>query len=176
LDQLVSVGGMDSMLTTIWLIICAMGFGAVMEFAGMLERINQSIMRLAQTTARLIVTTISTGIGLNMIAGDDYLAIVLPGRMYKAEYAHRGLAPWNLSRAIKDAGATTSALVPWNTAGAFMAGTLGVATLTYLPYSIFNLAIPLISIGLGVTGFRIDRLPGHTSVSPERATEGGEAA
>lgn len=175
LDQLVSVGGMDSMLTTIWLIICAMGFGAVMEFAGMLERINQSIMRLAQSTARLIATTVATGIGLNMIAGDDYLAIVLPGRMYKAEFAKRGLAPWNLSRAIKDAGATTSPLVPWNTAGAFMAGTLGVATLTYLPYCFFNVAIPVISVVLGVTGFKIDRLDDREVWPPEQAALQGGA-
>jgi NhaC family Na+:H+ antiporter len=159
LDELLSRGGMASMLTTVWLILSAMMFGAVMETTGMLARIAASILTLVRGTGSLIAATIGTAIGMNVIASDQYIAIVLPGRMFRAEYARRRLAPKNLSRALEDGGTLTSPLVPWNTCGAFMATTLGVSTFTYLPFAFFNLINPLVSLAYGFTGFTIEKLP-----------------
>jgi len=159
LDELLSRGGMASMLSTVWLIISAMMFGAVMETTGMLQRIAATILGAVRGTGSLIAATLATAFGMNVIASDQYIAIVLPGRMFRAEYQRRGLHPKNLSRSLEDAGTLTSALVPWNTCGAFMAQTLGVATLTYAPYAFFNLLNPLISMTYGFTGFTIEKLP-----------------
>jgi NhaC family Na+:H+ antiporter len=159
IDDLLSRGGMSSMLNTIWLIVSAMIFGAVMETTGMLAEIARSILAAVRGTGSLIAATLGTALGMNILASDQYIAIVLPGRMYREEYARRGLAPQNLSRALEDAGTLTSALVPWNTCGAFMAQTLGVATAAYLPFCFFNLINPLISATYGFTGFKITRLP-----------------
>lgn len=162
LDELLSRGGMASMLTTVWLILSAMMFGAVMETTGMLARIAASILTMVRGTGSLIAATIGTAIGMNVIASDQYIAIVLPGRMFRAEYARRGLAPKNLSRALEDGGTLTSPLVPWNTCGAFMATTLGVATFTYLPFAFFNLINPVVSVIYGFTGFTIEKVaPGE---------------
>jgi NhaC family Na+:H+ antiporter len=159
-DELLSRGGMGSMLTTIWLILCALTFGAVMEHAGMLERLIQSVLAAAQSTGALIAAVLLTCIGVNIVAADQYIAIVVPGKMYRAEFRRRGLRARNLSRAIEDAGTLTSPLVPWNTCGAFMAGTLGVATFAYLPYAFFNLINPVVSLIYGVTGFTIRKMEG----------------
>ncbi len=158
LDDLLSRGGMGSMLNTVWLILAAMTFGAVMEKTGMLGRIAESILGAVRGTGSLILATLSTSIGMNVLASDQYIAIVLPGRMFRAEFARRGLAPQNLSRALEDSGTMTSSLVPWNTCGAFMAQTLGVATLTYAPYAFFNLLSPVISAIYGFTGFSIVKI------------------
>ncbi|MPY91318.1 MAG: Na+/H+ antiporter NhaC [Luteitalea sp.] len=158
LDELLSRGGMASMLSTVWLIVSAMMFGAVMETTGMLERIARAILGLVTGTGSLISATIVTSIGMNVIASDQYIAIVLPGRMFRAEFARRGLDPKNLSRSLEDAGTLTSALVPWNTCGAFMAQTLGVATLTYAPYAFFNLISPVVGAVYGFSGFKIARI------------------
>lgn len=155
LDSLLSRGGMSSMLNTVWLILCAMAFGSVMEQVGLLERIIKAILSSVESTTGLIVTTVFTCIGANVMTADQYIAIVLPGRMYKLEYAKRGLAPQNLSRTLEDAATMTSPLIPWNTCGAYMAGTLGVATLSYLPYAFFNLLGPILCIAFAVTHFRI---------------------
>ena len=155
LDSLLSRGGMSSMLNTVWLILCAMAFGSVMEQVGLLQRILSAILSSVESTAGLIVTTVFTCIGANMMTADQYIAIVLPGRMYKLEYAKRGLAPQNLSRTLEDSATITSPLIPWNTCGAYMAGTLGVATLSYLPYAFFNLLGPLFCIAFALTHFRI---------------------
>ncbi|MCJ7557863.1 MAG: Na+/H+ antiporter NhaC [Gammaproteobacteria bacterium] len=157
-DALLSRGGMSSMLTTIWLIICALAFGAVLEHAGILSRLIGSVLTAAKSTGSLIMSVVFTCIGLNIVASDQYMAIVLPGKMYRAEFAKRGLAPENLSRAIEDAGTLTSPLVPWNTCGAFMAGTLGVATFAYLPFAFFNLINPLVSILYGFRDIKITKL------------------
>lgn len=159
LDELLSRGGMGSMLSTVWLILSAMMFGAVMETTGMLGRIAASILSMVRGTGSLIAATLGTSLGMNIVASDQYIAIVLPGRMFRAEYARRGLAPKNLSRALEDAGTLTSPLVPWNTCGAFMATTLGVATFTYLPFAFFNLINPLVSAIYGFTGFTIEEVP-----------------
>lgn len=158
LDDLLSRGGMASMLNTVWLILAAMTFGAVMEKTGMLGRIAESILSAVRGTGSLILATLSTSIGMNILASDQYIAIVLPGRMFRAEFARRGLAPQNLSRCLEDAGTMTSALVPWNTCGAFMAQTLGVATIAYAPYAFLNLLNPVISAIYGFTGFAIVKL------------------
>ena len=148
LDGLLSKGGMASMLTTVWLIICAMCFGGVLERLDLLQRLLQSALRLVRSNSGLVASTITTTIGTNIITADQYIALVLPGRMYRAEYEKRGLAPTSLSRALEDGGTLTSVLVPWNTCGAYMAATLGVATLSYLPYCFFNLIMPVMAIAL----------------------------
>ncbi len=160
IDDLLSRGGLDSMMWTVSLILCAMSFGGVMETSGMLEAIASSIMKLAHGTGSLVLATIITIIAMNMMAGDQYLAIVIPGRMYRQIYADRGLHPKNLSRVLEDAGTLTSPLVPWNSCGLFMSGTLGVATLVYLPYCFLNLINPLVSIFYGFTGITMEKLPG----------------
>jgi NhaC family Na+:H+ antiporter len=158
-DSLLSRGGMASMLPTVWLILSAMVFGAVMETTRMLEKIAATILGFVRGTGTLIAATLFTSLGSNIIASDQYISIVLPGRMFRAEYRRRGLAPENLSRALEDAGTLTSPLVPWNTCGAFMSQTLGVATFTYLPWCFFNLINPLVSALYGFTGWTITKLP-----------------
>jgi NhaC family Na+:H+ antiporter len=158
LDQLVNRGGMNSMLEVIWLILSALMFGGVMEETGMLKKLVEVLLKMVKGTGSLIMTTILTSFGINVIASDQYMAIVLPGRMFKMEFERRGLAPENLSRSLEDAGTLTSPLVPWNTCGAYMAGTLGVATVAYLPYVFFNLINPVVAIVLGFTGFSIKKL------------------
>ena len=145
LDELLSRGGMGSMLMTVWLIVSAMMFGAVMETTRMLQTLATRILSFVSGTGSLISATLVTSIGANVIASDQYIAIVLPGRMFRAEYKKRQLDPKNLSRTLEDAGTLTSVLVPWNTCGAFMAQTLGVATVTYAPYCFFNLLSPFVA-------------------------------
>jgi NhaC family Na+:H+ antiporter len=158
LDSLLTRGGMSSMLNTVWLIICAMAFGSVMEKIGLLQRILSAIMSSVESTTGLIVTTVFSCIGCNMMTADQYIAIVLPGRMFKLEYARRGLASQNLSRTLEDSATITSPLIPWNTCGAYMSATLGGATFAYLPYAFFNLLGPILCIGYAVTHFRIGKL------------------
>ena len=159
LDDLLSRGGMSSMLMTIWLIMSAMMFGGVMETTKMLQQIASTILGFVRGTGSLIAATILTAIGMNIVASDQYISIVLPGRMFRAEYRRRGLHPRNLSRTLEDAGTLTSPLVPWNTCGAFMSQALGVATLTYLPFCFFNLINPIVAAVYGFTGFTIEKLP-----------------
>ena len=146
------------MLSTVWLIISAMAFGGVMEAAGFLTRITQSLVSLAHSTAGLIGATLATCGLINVTAGDQYLAIVVPGRMFKDAYRERGLAPENLSRCLEDSGTVTSALVPWNTCGAYQSATLGVATGEYFVYAVFNWVSPIMSWIIALIGFRIRKL------------------
>jgi Na+:H+ antiporter, NhaC family len=155
LDELLSRGGMASMLSTVWLIVAAMMFGGVMETTGLLQKIAATILGMVRGTGSLIVATLATAFGSNVIASDQYISIVLPGRMFRAEFKRRGLHPKNLSRSLEDAGTLTSPLVPWNTCGAFMAQTLGVATFAYAPFAFFNLLNPLVAAAYGLTGFTI---------------------
>lgn len=154
-DGLLSRGGMTSMLNTVWLIICAMSFGAAMEKAGLLHKLVYSIIGMAKSTGSLIGSVLLTCIGMNIIAADQYIAIVLPGRMYRAEFKRRGLDAKNLSRTLEDAGTITSPLIPWNTCGAYMAATLGVATGAYWIYAFFNLVNPIVSFIYGMLNFKI---------------------
>jgi NhaC family Na+:H+ antiporter len=158
IDMLVNRGGMNSMLEVIWLILSALMFGGVMEETGMLKRLVMALLKLVHGTGSLIATTIFTCVGVNIVASDQYMSIVLPGRMFKMEFDRRGLAPENLSRTLEDSGTLTSPLVPWNTCGAYMAGTLGVATFAYLPFAFFNLINPLVAIFLGFTGISIKKI------------------
>ena len=145
LDDLLSRGGMSSMLTTIWLVMSAMVFGGVMESTGQLEAVARRILRAVRSAGSLTLATLATAFGTNVVTSDQYISIVLPGRMFRAEYVRRGLDPCNLSRTLEDGGTITSVLVPWNTCGAYMAGTLGVATLTYAPFCFFNLINPVVA-------------------------------
>lgn len=157
-DRLLSRGGMDSMLMTIWLILAAVTFGAILEEFGLIARLITPLIESATSTGRLYLTVFGCGFGLNLVAGDQYIALVLPSRIFRAEFARRGLAPTNLSRLAADSGTVTSPLVPWNSCGAFMAATLGVSTLVYLPYAIFCYASPALSVLYGVTGFQIEHI------------------
>jgi NhaC family Na+:H+ antiporter len=157
-NELLQTGGMEGMLGTIWLIICAMTFGGIMEASGMLQRITQSILSVVESTGSLIASTATTCVIFNITASDQYLSIVVPGRMFAQEYKNRGLAGENLSRTLEDSGTVTSALVPWNTCGAYNAGVLGVATGTYLPFAFFNLISPLMTVLFGYMNWKITRL------------------
>lgn len=156
-DRLLSRGGMDSMLLTLWLIIGAVTFGALLEEFGLIGRLVDPMIRAARSTGRLFATVFACAFGLNVVAGDQYIALVLPSKVFRAEFARRGLAPTNLSRLAADSGTVTSPLVPWNSCGAFMGAVLGVSTLLYLPYAVFNIASPLLSVLYGITGFKIER-------------------
>lgn len=159
IDRLLSRGGMDSMLLTIWLIIGAVTFGALLEQLGLIDRIISPMIAAAKSRGRLYLTVFATAFGLNVVAGDQYIALVLPSRMYRAEFEKRGLAPQNLSRLAADSATVTSPIVPWNSCGAFMGAVLGVATLAYLPFALFNLLSPLLSVLYGFTGFKLVKLP-----------------
>ena len=157
LDSLLSGGGMSSMLNTLWLILSAMTFGAVMEKLGLLKRFIQGMLKSAKSVGSLITGTLFTCFGANVLTADQYMAIVLPGRMLKEEYQRRGLDPRVLSRTLEDSGTLTSALIPWNTCGAYMFSVLAVSPLDYGIYAFFNYLTPLIAIVLAYTGWTILR-------------------
>jgi len=157
-DQgLLSSSGMKGMLGTIWLILSAMIFGGVMEKTGMLRCIANAIIAKVQSTGSLISSTVGTCVFFNATASDQYLAIVVPGRMYADTYKEKDLAPENLSRALEDSGTVTSVLIPWNTCGAYHSNVLGVATGTYLPYCFFNLISPFMTMAVGYLGYKIKK-------------------
>ena len=149
LNRLISKGGIASMLNTVWLIVSALAFGGVLERTGILKQILDSVLTLVKSTGDLVAATVTGGFITNILAADQFLAIALPGRLFSSTYDDRGLSRENLSRTLEDSATMTSALIPWNTCGAYMAATLGVATFDYAPYAIFNLACPLIAIGFG---------------------------
>lgn len=146
INDLLSAGGMFGMLNTIWLIICAMMFGGVMESTGFLMVISDKILSMAKSTFGLFAATVGTCIGFNVTASDQYLAIVVPGKMYANAFRKKGLAPENLSRTLEDSGTVTSVLVPWNSCGATQSAVLGVATIAYLPFCFFNLISPIMTL------------------------------
>ena len=158
INDLLFSSGMYGMLNTIWLIICAMCFGGVMEASGALKKISQSIIQYAESTGSVIATTACTCLFFNVTASDQYLSIVVPGRMYADIFKDKGLAPENLSRTLEDSGTVTSVLVPWNTCGATQSAVLGVATITYLPFCFFNIISPLMTILYGYLGFKIKKI------------------
>ena len=146
-------GGMENMMWTISLILCAMCFGGVMELAGFLKKIAEALLKLAKGTGSLITVSIFSCIFMNIFCADQYLSIVIPGRMYRKEYVKRGIKVKNLGRCLEDGGTLSSPLIPWNTCGAAMSGFLGVGTLTYLPYAFMNLSAPIFGMILGFTRF-----------------------
>jgi NhaC family Na+:H+ antiporter len=168
IDSLFSRGGMASMLTTVWLILGALSFAAVMEHAGFLDRLMRPLLAGARSPGRLIATVAATCVGLNIVGGDQYVADVLPSRAFRESFARAGLAPRMLSRTVEDTGTVTSPLVPWNSCGAYMTGVLGVPTIEYLPYAFFNLVNPIIAVIFGFTGFRVERMKStaETTVLP----------
>jgi NhaC family Na+:H+ antiporter len=166
LDKLLSGGGMSKMMNTVWLIMSAMVFGSVLEHTGLLRRFVQAILRRAHSTGSLITSTILTCIATNILAADQYMAIVMPGRMYKEEFEKRGLAPVNLSRTLEDGGTITSALIPWNTCGAYMHGVLGVSPLEYMFYAFFNVINPVLAIVYAYLGIKILRLTPPEALLP----------
>lgn len=166
IDDLLTGGGYQSMMWTISLILSALTFGGILDKTGMLETIAKRILKFARSTGALVTATIFTSIFTNVLAGDQYLAIVLPGKMYREEYHKRGLAPRNLSRCLEDAGTLTSPLIPWNTCGAAMSTYLGVPTIEYIPYCFLNLVNPIVSIVFGFTGFTMMKLENDPS-APE---------
>ncbi len=157
-NDLLTSSGMAGMLNTVWLILCAMVFGATMQATRMLERITQAILSGVKSTFGLVGRTVGTCLAFNVLASDQYLAIVVPGNMLKDAYAERDLAPENLSRTLEDSGTVTSVLIPWNTCGVAQSGILGVATWAYLPYCIFNWVSPLMTLTVAAVSFRIKRL------------------
>ncbi|MBT9134972.1 MAG: Malate-2H(+)/Na(+)-lactate antiporter [Firmicutes bacterium] len=157
-DRLLNRGGLDGMMWTVALIICALVFGGMLEKTGMLRAIGVKLFAMAKSNGSLVLSTIISCIAVNILAADQYLSIVLPGRLFKDEYARRGLAPKNLSRALEGGGTVTSALIPWNTCGAFMMVTLGVSPLAYLPYAFLNLLLPVINVVYGYLGFSMAKL------------------
>lgn len=158
-DDILSRGGLDSMLWTISLVLCALFFGGIMEKARMLEVIVDKILTVAKSTGSLVLSAVLTCIVINFVTADQYLAIVLPGRMFSPAFKERKLHPKNLSRIVEDAGTMTSALVPWGTCGAFMAAALGVPTFVYAPFAFLLLINPLVSIFYGFTGITMEKLP-----------------
>lgn len=137
---------MSSMLNTVWLIICALGFGGVLERTGILDHLLRMILKRVHSAAGLVGATVGTCITTNILAADQFISVALPGRMFKDEYPRCGLSRLNLSRTLEDSATLTSALIPWNTCGAYMSATLGVATFAYAPFAFFNLICPLLAI------------------------------
>ncbi len=160
LNELFSAGGMKGMIWTILLIISAMVFGGIMDAIGALARITKELLKLATSVFGLFASTVFSCLGLNAIASDQYLAIVIPGKMFKKAYEDKGLAPENLSRTLEDSGTVTSVLVPWNTCGAYQSSVLGVDTLSYAGYAIFNYLSPFTTLLFAAFNIKIRQLRG----------------
>jgi NhaC family Na+:H+ antiporter len=157
-SDLLKSGGMYGMLNTLLLMFCAMTFSGAIESTGLLKRMAEPIVEYAQSTGSLIATTASTCIFFNITTSDQYMSIVVPGRMFADTYKEKGLAPENLSRTLEDSGTVTSVLIPWNSCGATQSAVLGVATFAYLPFCFFNLISPLMTIAYGYFGIKIKKL------------------
>lgn len=158
LNSLFEAGGMASMLNTVWLIICAMFFGGAMEAIGALKTISKALLKLANSIFGLFASTVASCIAINLTASDQYLSIVVPGKMFAKAYKDKGLAPENLSRTLEDSGTVTSVLIPWNTCGAYHSGVLGIDTFAYAPYAFFNIISPIITLLYAGLDFKIRRL------------------
>jgi NhaC family Na+:H+ antiporter len=167
-DALLTRGGMASMLPTVWLIITAFAFGGVIEKAGVLDRLIGPLIAAARSAAALVTTLVASCIATNALASDQYIAVVLPGRLFRRAFAERGLAPVVLSRGLGDSAAVTSPLIPWNSCGAYMTATLGVATTAYAPYALFNLLNPLVAVAFAALGLRMLRTPSAQAQNSQR--------
>jgi NhaC family Na+:H+ antiporter len=158
LTDLFQSGGMEGMLGTIWLIICAMVFGGVMDAIGALAVISKALLAWANTTFTLFASTVASCLAINISASDQYLSIVVPGKMFEKAYKDRGLAPENLSRTLEDSGTVTSVLIPWNTCGAYQSGVLGVDVSQYFFFAIFNWISPFMTLLFAAMHIKIKRL------------------
>jgi len=173
-DNLLTKGGFESMMYTVSLVICAMMFGGIMEKTNQVRVVVNVVLKKAQSTGSLITATILTAIGANLILCEQYMAIVMSSKMYAQSYKDRGLHPKNLSRAVEDSATVTANLVPWNSGGAYMAATLGVPTIAYLPFNFFCWISPIVSMLYG--WFNITITPLEEKVeSPDMAAEHGSA-
>jgi NhaC family Na+:H+ antiporter len=170
-DSLISRGGMNSMMYTISLVIVAMMFGGVMERTNQLKAIADKVLAMANSTGSLILSTVLTCIGANMVLCDQYMAIVMGARTYAQAYRDRGLAPENLSRAVEDSGTVTANLVPWNSGGAYQAATLGVATIAYAPFAFFCWLSPIVTLIFGYMGWTITKLDPEMEVAASVVTD-----
>jgi len=158
LNDLFKSGGMKGMLNTIWLVICAMVFGGVMESIGALKKISSSLLELGKSTFSIFASTVGSCLAINLTASDQYLSIVIPGKMFSKAYEDKGLAPENLSRTLEDSGTVTSALIPWNTCGAYQSGILGVSVADYFIYAIFNWLSPFMTLLIAAFNIKIKKL------------------
>ncbi len=161
LNDLFSAKGMAGMLGTIWLIICALVFGGIMEAIGALSTISRSLLKIAKSVFGLFAATVASCLAINISASDQYLAIVVPGKMFSKAYEDKGLAPVNLSRTLEDSGTVTSVLIPWNTCGAYQSGVLGVSVLEYFAYAIFNYVSPIMTLIYALFAIKIKQLVKH---------------
>jgi NhaC family Na+:H+ antiporter len=175
-DSLLTKGGFSSMLYAISIVICAMMFGGIMEHTNQLKVIVNKILQKAQSNGALITATVLTGLGANIVLCDQYMAVVMAGRMYAQAYPDRGLHPKNLSRAVEDSATVTGCLVPWNSGGAYQSATLGVATIAYLPFAFFNWLSPLVTLVYGWLGITIHPLDEETKERLELEGEQTKAA
>ena len=157
LDELLSSSGMAGMLDTVWLVICAMVFGGVMDGIGALKKISLSLLSFAKSTLSLYANTVFSCLTVNITASDQYLSIVIPGKMYSEAYKERGLASVNLSRTIEDSGTVTSVLIPWNTCGAYQSQVLNVGVWDYFIYAIFNWLSPITTLIIAYLKFKIKK-------------------
>lgn len=158
LQDLFQAGGMRGMMNTVWLIITAVIFGGVMAGIGALDRITTSILSIAKTTFGLVASTVASCLAINITASDQYLSLVVPGKMFQQGYKEKGLAPENLSRTLEDSGTVTSVLIPWNTCGAYQATVLGVGVIEFLPFALFNYISPIMSLIVAYFKIKIKRL------------------
>ena len=158
LNDLFSSGGMKGMLGTIWLIVCAMVFGGIMDAIGGLQRLSNALLSIAQSTFQLFASTAASCVVINLTASDQYLSIVLPGKMFNKAFADKNLAPENLSRTLEDSGTVTSVLIPWNTCGAYQSGVLGVGVGEYFIYAIFNWLSPIMTLTYAYFGIKIKKI------------------
>lgn len=158
LNDLFSAKGMQGMMGTIWLILCAMVFGGIMEAIGALTRITDALLKTFNSVFGLFASTVASCLALNITASDQYLSIVVPGKMFSKAYGDRNLAPENLSRTLEDSATVTSVLVPWNTCGAYQASVLGVSTFSYLPYAFFNIISPFMTLIFAAFSIKIRQL------------------
>lgn len=158
LNDLFSSGGMKGMLGTIWLIICAMVFGGIMDAIGGLQKLSNALLSIAQSTFQLFASSAASCVVINLTASDQYLSIVLPGKMFNKAFADKNLAPENLSRTLEDTGTVTSVLIPWNTCGAYQSGVLGVGVGEYFIYAIFNWLSPIMTLTYAYFGIKIKKI------------------
>ncbi|MEX1352752.1 MAG: Na+/H+ antiporter NhaC [Desulfobacterales bacterium] len=175
-DSLLTKGGFSSMLYAISIVICAMMFGGIMEHTNQLKVIVEKILQKAHSPGSLITATVLTALGANIVLCDQYMAVVMAGRMYAQAYPDRGLHPKNLSRAVEDSATVTGCLVPWNSGGAYQAATLGVATIAYLPFAFFKWLSPLVTLIYGWLGITIHPLDEETKERLEKVKAKEEAA
>ncbi len=157
LNDLVATGGMGGMMNTVWLIICAMCFGGMMYGSGMLSAISKVFLRVARRTSSVVGATVGSGVFFNLVTGDQYISIILTGNLFRRLYDDRGLERRLLSRSVEDSATVTSVLIPWNSCGMTQSTVLGVATMTYMPYCIFNIVSPLMSVTIAAIGYKISK-------------------